>query len=398
MAYYSLLSKNREEFMALLRAQGTKCNQQVRTFFSENVEVLQPRYFDMSLETLLKAERVGGLFPGTTFEYPNAQGGMSVARVCSLYELPEDMVNPYLYVFGGHMMAPFYALEVLRFYFKQWKRMLPFLTSGREGNKGLFKKLYDRTEGIIRRTEYDAYSNIMSMLTSHEYAFANYEEFNDTDTAGNLVEIYNFALQRGLKEITFVMVTGNPYYDAALLMEWMYQLKDSKFSEVKINLVLVHCPIFVTYLKQAVPEARFTEIGIGYMTASIARLPKDTITFDGQTKSEHPERYLKPGLENVDWSPFRDSIVNCSNMGWNNYQEQLYGIDHEEAVANILLSDLFARNSYTAEEYDNGIIATVDRYKRFLDAKPTQSLEDYLLATTDQPFFAPKRDFRGYTD
>jgi len=397
MAYY-LLSKNREEFMALVRAQGTKCTKEVREFFNENVEVLQPRYFRLELETLLKAEQLGGLFPGTSFSYLNAQGGISIARVCSLYELPDDMVNPYLYVFGGHMMAPFYAMEILRIYYKQKKRLLPFLTSGKEGNKGLFKKLYDRKEGIVIKTEYDAYCNIMAMLTSHEYAFANYEEFTDDDTAGNLIEMYEFALRHDLKEITLILCTGNPYYDKRLLAEWMYQLKDGKFAEVRINLVLVHCPLFVTFLKHAVPEARFTEIYAGYVAACLGPLAKDTITFDGKTTSEKPERYLMPGVTEADWEPFRDLIVNFSNMGWPNYQELLYGIGHEEAVANIILSDLFARNSYTTEEYDNGIRATVDRYKRFLDAKPSQSLGDYLLATTDQKFFAPKRDFRGYTD
>ena len=74
-----------------------------------------------------------------------------------------------------------------------------------------------------------------------------------------------------------------------------------------------------------------------------------------------------PGVFGADWEKFRDIIVNYSNMGWPNYQEILYGIDHEEAVANIILSDLFARASYTPEEYDRGITSLLGAF--FMDVR-----------------------------
>lgn len=133
----------------------------------------------------------------------------------------------------------------------------------------------------------------------------------------------------------------------------------------KVNLVLAHCPIFLPETLTAVPEAKIYEIYLGYIAASLGPLKKDTVRFNGVTKSEKPERYAMPGVFGADWERFRDIIVNYSNMGWPNYQEILYGIDHKEAVANIILSDLFARASYTPEEYDNGTVEMLGGVCRF---------------------------------
>ena len=398
-----MLNVDAKEFMALLHENEFKCNAAGRQFMAEKVKVNFERPLDVSLNTIMKAEKLGGLEPGSSFMYPNAQGTVSTARVCSLYDLPKDMVEPYLWCGGGVMTAPFYAMEILRFYAKQTGEVLPFISSGKEGNKGLFKKLFYRKKGFIRKTEYDAYYAIMDRMCDHDWVYANYEECNDDDTAGNLIEMYEFAKSRGLEEITFVICTGNPFYDKRLLAEWMWQLKDPKFAEVRVNLVVAHCPIFLTFNRISVPEARMTEIYLGYIAACLGPLAKDTITFDGKKDCEKPERYLMPGVKDADWAEFRDIIVDYSNMGWPNYQEILYGIPHEEAVANIILSDLFARKSYAPGDYDYGIEGHIYRYQAFLggaySATKHSSFLEYLKSTTDKKFFGKQEPAqRPYTD
>jgi len=398
---FDFIDKSREEFMALLRSNDLKCNASGRQFMAEHVKVLMQRPIDVNLSTIIKAEKLGELIPGETFPYPNAQGTMSEARVCSMYDLPKDMTNPYLYCFGGVMTAPFYAMEILRFYAKQTGQILPFVSSGKEGNKGLFKKLFYREEGFIKKTEYDAYYAIMNRMAEEKWVYANYEICNDDDSEGNLIEMYEFAKKRGMKEITLVICTGNPFYDKRLLAEWMLQLKAEKFREIRVNLVVAHCPIFLTFNRVSIPEARITEIYLGYIAACLGPLAKDTIGFDGKTDSSKPERYLMPGVAEADWEEFRDIIVNFSNMGWPNYQEILYGVDHETAVANIILSDLYARHSYAVRDYDFGIEGHIARYTQKIGGLyvPCQSFLDYLVGTSDKKFFEQERyEQRPYTD
>lgn len=388
--FYEFVDTNREEFSALMRENGNRCNAAGRQFMAERVNIVKPRQVNLDAETLRYAEEIGGLRPGDTFKYPNAQGGTSKAVVCSLYDLPKNMVNPYLYCFSGFLTAPLFAMEILRFYAKSTRRALPFLTSGKEGNKGVFKKLFYRSSGLIRKTEYDTYTALMAQITGKDYAYRNYFPSNDDDSEGNLIEIYNFAVSQGLKEVTFVICSGNPFYDKRLLAEWMWQLKQEKFTEVKVNLVLVHCPIFLPKTdKVVIPEAKVSEIYLGYIAACLGPLKKDTIRFNGVTKSQSPERYGMPGVFGADWERFRDIIVNYSNMGWPNYQEILYGIPHEEAVSNIILSDLFARASYTPEEYDEGIKNLIEDYLNFIGGSFQKQckFKQWLINTPDKRYF-----------
>lgn len=390
--FFQYLSMSEQQFFALLESNDFKCNAAGRAFMAERVKVLRPRPLKaISSYMFREAEKLGGLLPGMEFEYINAQGGKSKARVCSLYELPPNMKNPYLYVFSGVMTAPFYGFEILRFHYKRTKQILPFISSGKEGNKGLFKDVFyrDDTHALIRKTEYDSYYAIMAQLADKNWVYQNYTQCDDDDTEGNLVELYEFAKGKGMGEITFIICSGNPFYDKRLLAEWMLQLKNERFKDVKINLVLCHCPQFYTGKWQAIPEARLTEIYLGYIAASIGPLAKDTISFDGETESARPERYLMPGVKEANWKLFRDVIVDHSNMGWPNYQEILYGIDHKTAVANIILSDLFARASFTPKDYDNGIWGHITRYQRFLGGAydPKQDFGDYLESTTDKRYF-----------
>lgn len=389
--YFEFVDTNREQFMALLKSNEFKCNAAGRRFMAESVKVSKSRPVTVDMDTLRYAEEIGGLKPGSEFKYPNAQGGISKAVVCSLYDLPKNMIHPFLYCFSGMMTAPLFAFEILRFYAKQTGRVLPFLSSGKEGNKGLLQKLFYREEGLIRKTEYDTYYKLMSLLTGTQYAYRNYTPCEDDDSEGNLIEIYNFAVSQGLKEVTFVICSGNPFYDKRLLAEWMWQLKQEKFAAVKVNLVLAHCPIFLPKTLAAVPEAKISEIYLGYIAASLGPLKKDTVRFNGVTKSAKPERYAMPGVFGADWEKFRDIIVNYSNMGWPNYQEILYGIDHEEAVANIILSDLFARASYTPEEYDRGITSLLGAYADFIGGAYTPcshgKFRNFLQNTPDARYF-----------
>lgn len=389
--FYEFVDTNREQFFDLLKSNEFKCNAAGRRFMAERVKVSKSRPVTVDMDTLRYAEEIGGLKPGSEFKYPNAQGGTSKAVVCSLYDLPKNMIHPFLYCFSGMMTAPLFAFEILRFYAKQTGRVLPFLSSGKEGNKGLFQKLFYREEGLIRKTEYDTYYKLMSLLTGTQYAYRNYTPCEDDDSEGNLIEIYNFAVSQGLKEVTFVICSGNPFYDKRLLAEWMWQLKQEKFAAVKVNLALAHCPIFLPKTLAAVPEAKISEIYLGYIAASLGPLKKDTVRFNGVTKSAKPERYTMPGVFGADWEKFRDIIVNYSNMGWPNYQEILYGIDHEEAVANIILSDLFARASYTPEEYDRGITSLLGAYADFIGGAYTPcshgKFRNFLQNTPDARYF-----------
>ncbi len=391
--------KFEEWFMNLLfNENGGRCNASGRSFMAEKVPVdellraLEPFPTSSSMEEIKYTEFIGGLKPNESFIYQNAQGSHSIARAVSLYKLPEDMKNPYLYCFSGIMHAPLYAMDALRFYCKQTGKILPFVSTGKEGNKGLFKKLFYRDRGLIRDTEYDSYYRIMAELADRDWVYDNYTECEDDDTEGNLVELYNFAKDKGLDEVTYVMVSGNPYYDKRLLAEWMYQLRQDKFAEVKINLVLAHCPVwFAPNPKAAIPEAQAgSPIEKGYRTAAIGPLLKDTITFAGQTESNHPERLLMPGVTTADWEKVRTPIENDSNMGWPNYQEILYQVPHEKAVANVIISDILTRASYTPEDYDNGLKQMLADYKAFLgggyDVRK-QSFLDYLMNTTDEKFF-----------
>lgn len=389
--YFECLSVSEQEFRQLLASNDYKCNAAGRQFMAERVKVLSSRKRQWSPSLFKYAEEVGGLPVGSSFEYPNAQGSISVAKVVDVYDLPTNMVNPFLYCFSGVMHAPIYAFEVLRFFAKKTGQILPFISSGKEGNKGLFKDLFERRIGLISSTEYGSYYRIMGQLAERDWVYENYTECQDSDTEGNLVELYNFAKSKKLQEVTYIMVSGNPYYDKRLLAEWMWQLKQPKFSAVKINLVLVHCPVWYSGNEYAIPEARAGhEIALGYIAAALGPLCKDTIGFDGKTKSKHPERYLMPDVLNADWEKLRDLIVNYSNMGWPDYQELLYGINHETAVENIILSDLFARASFRRWDYDRGIYVMIDDYREFLGGAydpETQTFGEYLRSTTENRLF-----------
>ena len=309
------LNVSRNELKMLIEKYGSGCNGRVRLaiYYDEGIRALRPRPVQWSTSMFQAAENVGGLKSGETFEY---QG--NTVRAVSLYDVPADLKNAYIYCFGGIMHAPIYVFELIKEFFNKNGFIYPFISSGKEGNKGLFIEVFNREEGYIHGSEYDSYYRIMAELAAESWVYANYVGgCTDTDTQGNLVELYTFAKNKGLKEVSYIMVTGNPYYDARLAAEWLLQLSIPEFREVKINLVIAHSPIWYSYNKRYIPEAQVgSEIAMGYIAASIGPLMKDTITFDGFTKSENPERLLMPRVADADWEIFRDLIINHSNMGW----------------------------------------------------------------------------------
>lgn len=378
------LSVSAEEFAALLNENNYACNAAGRSFIAERVQVTTPRRLPEDVYGVINyAVRVGGCFPGQTFSYANAQEGFSIARVCDLYDLPSDMVNPRLLYFSGCLTAPFYAMEAIRFYAKKTGRLIESGSTGKEGNKGLFRNVYDRTDGLILGTEYGANYRIMEHFAPSCYVRKHEREFLDTDTKENLLAQYQMALAEGLSEITLVLVTGQPWYDQRLLAEWMYELRKEQYKDVKINLVLAHCPL---WLGGMLPEAHPSEILLGYIAASLGPLVKDTVT----SAEERGERYLMPGVKDADWSALEKVIRGYGNMGWPNYSELLYGTPHKQAVEEIILADLFARASFTAESYDKAALEDITWYQFCTGIFYGETEEEFLswcLNSTDRKFF-----------
>lgn len=380
----SHLSVGTRKFAELLRKTGYACNADARRFMAGQVQVIIPRNLpDDIYDVISYAEKVGGCLPESQYNYLNAQGTTAHAKVCDLYNLPKDMVNPRLLYFSGCLTAPFYAMEALRFYAKETGILLESSSTGKEGNKGLFRKVYNRKKGLIVGTEYGANYRIMELMAPSCYVRKHEREFLDTDTKENLMAQYQMAIAEGLSEITLVLVTGQPWYDKRLLAEWMYELRQERYKDVKINLVLAHCPL---WLDGALPEAHPSEILLGYIAASLGPLSKDTVLFP----DEEGERYLMPGVADADWKKLEDVIRGYGNMGWPNYSELLYGTPHEQAVEEIILADLFARDSFSAESYDRAALRDIAFYQNSVGKFYGETEEDFriwCIESSDEKFF-----------
>ena len=182
-----------------------------------------------------------------------------------------------------------------------------------------------------------------------------------------------------MQEVSYILVTGQPWYDARVLAEWLWMLNRDEFAEIKINLVMVHCPI---WLKGHTPDTSVSEISLGYVAASLGPLTKDTIGFDGKTKSDRPERYLMPCAKGVNWSVFKEVFSNYNNMGWPDYSKLLYKTPHDEAVAEVFMAHLFALKSFNANTYDEGVKKDVEYYLH----KMSLCSAGYFNGTTEEEF------------
>ena len=381
--------EKQEQIKMLLKKNNFKCNADGRREIFETVGAMQPRNLraEKWLPILRYVEEYFGGKPGEAFSYKNARGETSQIKVYDLYNLPR-LSNPVLVVFSGMMTAHLCAFEAIRSYAKAYDALLPLLAIGKGGNKGLYECVFNRKEGLMDGTEYQAYLNLLDKLAFHSYVHANEQVCKDVDTAGNFDELYKFA-QSVQKPVTFVLCSGNFSYDKRLIAEFALRAADPQYADVKMDFAIVHCPIIT---KLHVVDGRLSEIMLGYVAASIGPMMKDTITFDGKTSSEHPERYLMPGMTEVDWERLRELISEFSNMGWPNYSEILYGTEHEEAVLNIILADLRARGSFTALDYDKDLLSDLGGYVAFLGGgykggNNEKAFIEYLKSTVDKKFF-----------
>ena len=377
------------EIREFLNENGWRCNAAARQAVYEKFGA-QPqhelKWSDWAM-VLGYAQLVGGASSGEEYGYIDARGEVATAKVYGLYDIPANLTNPFLVCFSGFMTAPIYTFEALRWHRKTIGELLRIFCTGKEGNKGLYRSVFERENGIMVKTEAEAYLRCLSLLGDEKFMRQYERAVSDTDTHGNIDEMYAMAKSLGLKEATFLLVSGNPTYDKRLLAEGMLQLRDKKYADVKINLCIVHCPARFDF---AVPEGHLTEILLGYYAASLGPLAKDTTPLSLSLKPrEGAERYELPETEDIEWIVFRSLISDYSNMGWPNYQELLYGVPHEEAVLNIILSDLRARSCFTPESYDEALLQDIERYQAFLGGAYVQGadFEKYLIETPDAKFF-----------
>lgn len=74
-------------------------------------------------------------------------------------------------------------------------------------------------------------------------------------------------------------------------------------------------------------------------------------------------------------------------MGWPNYQELLYGVPHKLAVTNIILSDLYARASFTPEDYEEGLRRDIEQYQKIVGKYQGGDFLEFLNNTPDIRYF-----------
>lgn len=344
----------------LLEKNGFTCNAAARTAIAECVSLPKPNELDLKdwAPVIEYAIEVGGAPHGTEYAYKNAQDGISVAKVFDLYEIPQGLVNPLLVCLSGYMPAAIYTLEALRAYEVKYGEKLPLFATGQGGNKGLFAQVFNREDGLMVQTEAEAYMRMMEKVIDPAAVRQYQRRVADTDANGNFDEMYQLAKSEGWKEVTFIICSGQPWYTKRLLAEGMLQFGKSEYADVKINLVVLDCPLT---LESITPEGHLSELMLGYIAASLGPLTKDTTSLEAPDFSK--ERYLLPGVAEADWSVFEELITYYSNMGWPNYQELLYGVDHKTAVYNVIMADLRARASFMPVTYEDAVRSDVNDYK-----------------------------------
>ena len=376
----------RKEVKKLLAENGYKCNADGRHYVAERITTpVVPRELDLKkwLPILKYAEDVGGCQSCDYFEYIDARNNTATAEVYGLYDIPYGLVNPFIVCFSGFMTAHLYTMEAVRFYAKNYGERLPIFCTGKEGNKGLFKSVFDRKDGLMVQTEAEAYLRPLSMLAPEAWVRLYQRAVADTDTKGNFSEMYKLAETLGLDEVTFLLCSGNFSYDKRLLAEGMLELAKPEYKDIKVNLAVIHCPMC---LDLAVPEGHLSELLLGYVAASLGPMMKDTTPYMLPDFSK--ERYILPETVGEDWDCFEELITDYSNMGWPNYQEILYNLDHETAVENIILADLRARASFTPQGYDDALRADIERYQKFVGVyEQGTSFMKFLINSTDEKFF-----------
>ena len=331
------------------------------------------------------AQEIGGLCPNQTFTYPNAQGSYSTAITCSINGVPR-LKNPFVVAHHGLVTAPLYALDVIRYYAKKYHELLPFIAIGK--HNVIFDKLYNRNSGIICKSEANAYYNIMSMLAPESYA-RKYQKATEANFyVDNIEGLYYFAKAQGLDEISLILCSGQSSSDKAILSRWMYMLKDDKFADIKINLALVICPM---WLKGNTPDNYQSEISLSRQACNIGEMMQDTITFDGQTKSSSPKRYSLQSTAKSYFKAFEYIIKNYNCFGHPLHSHELYGTNFKDAVEEVFKACLWADASFVPEDYENGIKIDIAEYKSIVGRFTGKTEDDFLkwcIASPEINFWA----------
>ncbi len=357
---------NKEIILSELRKNEFKCGADVRTSIAKKIKETMglplPNQLNIKdwAPVIDYATEVGGAKHGSEYNYRNAQGGVSTAKVYDLYQIPKEVVNPILVCFSGYMPAAVYTLEVFRSYRVKYGRGISLFVTGQGGNKGLFADVFNRETGLMVKTEAEAYMRAMEEVIGFDWVRKYQRQVTDTDTKGNFGEMYQLAKKKRWDEVTFILCSGQPWYTKRLLAEGMLEFAKPQYADVKVNLVVLDCPLT---LDSSTPEGHLSEIMLGYIAASLGPLTKDTTPLTTDSEPDFTkERYLLPGVAEANWEMFKELITCYSNMGWPNYQELLYGVAHEEAVYNIIMADLRARASFTPEMYDRALTEDIKTY------------------------------------
>lgn len=309
-----------------------------RSLVGSKVEALAPRPIPNEARTWLKkAAEIGGLKPGDTFAYATPLGE-NTAKVVSLYDIPEEMVNPFLVCLPGSRATPIFCMEALRFYAKKTGKLLPFLALARE-------------------------QWVMELMSPADYV-RKYQL--DTEKLG-VKELHHFAKQQHLKEVTCCLISGATWEEKLTLAKAMLEL--CSIEDIKINIVLIHCPL---RLNGYLPETSVSEASLRSAASAIGSLMHDTITFDGTVASSAtPDKYLMPGIVDADWADVKDLIANYADMP---YAIKLYGTNHQKAMTHVILADIFGKyrdNSAAWLEKRACIDMVLDKYlKRFIGDMP----------------------------
>ena len=126
----------------LLQASNFACNAHARStmadFITEAFGLPEPHKLNLEewAPVIEYAIEVSGAKHGTEYQYRNAQGSTSTAKVIDLYAIPDTLVNPFLICFSGYMPAALYTLEAYRAYMAKYGKELSLFATGQGGNKG----------------------------------------------------------------------------------------------------------------------------------------------------------------------------------------------------------------------------------------------------------------------
>lgn len=373
-----------KDFLKIIEEDGWRFNAAGRINTSSAIHLPTPFSSPAGTkEWLIKSSDIGGLKPGYTMRYPT-YSGYNVIKVCSLDDLPEKMVNPKIVCFSGYLAAWVLALEILRRLGQETDTLTEILAIGKECNKGLYKDVYEANYGLIRNTEYETYLNTLEQILPRSFVRKNQQIFEDIDTAGNLRELYRFAREKGMKEVTYILATGQPWYDKRVVGEFPlpFILNPEEYKDVKVNFVLVHSPLWLT---GHLPENSVNPIAVGYSLASIGPLLQNYIClqddysyscfFEKKERVNHLPNELLIRTHPF-WKESEPYFMWGNNMGWPDYEIRRYDCCKQKAIEHIHISHLVALSCISKQKYESGLEETIKDYKSYFSYLPADNASE----------------------